>query len=275
MTGATGFIGREVLRRAPGDLEVVALARRDPGVPWIAADLAEALPDPGPFDVLVHLAQAGDYRTLEHATDVVDVNVGGTARVLDLARRHGARVVHASTATVLRCSDAPLDEDAPIDARGIYAASKRSAELVASAYADDVPVWCLRIFGAYGPGQRDRLVADLVERVSEGRAVTVQGERGLLQSPVHVADVADAVLAAAGRAPAGMETVNVGGPDALGIGELAQAIGEAVDREPVLERVDGPEPGGYVADLTRLRATFALEPRRFADGIRDTVAVAT
>ena len=53
----------------------------------------------------------------------------------------------------------------------------------------------LRLFTAYGPGQSGQLIAELVERVRGGEPIVVEGRRGLLLSPIHVDDIADAVLA--------------------------------------------------------------------------------
>ena len=284
VSGAAGFLGAELLRSAAPDIELIALTRGDRPAPqagarqvaWVQADVTRAgfqSTLPGHVDAIVHLAQSRRDRELpEHLDDVVDVNVGATARLLDYARTAGARrFVLASSATVYRASAEPLGEDAPLDPHSLYGASKRSAELLCEAFSEIVPCTALRLFTVYGPGQRGRLVADLIQRVRDGRPVTVQGREGLLLSPIHVRDVAAVLLSAAGRDGAGFELANVGGAERLGVGRLAVAIGEAVGREVNLSHVDGPEPGGWVADLSRLRELFGpFEPRPFAAGIRAT-----
>ena len=182
---------------------------------------------PADVDAVVHLAQSRFDRAFpEGALDVVDVNVGATARVLEYARSSGARqFVLASTATVYRPSGEPLDEGAALDCSSFYAASKRSAELLARAYSELFSCWVLRIFTTYGPGQRGRLVAQLIERVRTGEPVSVEGRTGLLLSPIHVTDVAEAVVDAAGRGlPGGhgYEVVNVGGEETIGIRAIAE-----------------------------------------------------
>jgi UDP-glucose 4-epimerase len=284
VSGATGFLGAELLRSATPDVELIALTRGSPpaapasarSVEWVQGDVTRPgfqRTLPGSVDAVVHLAQSRRDRELpEHLDDVVDVNVGATARLLDYARSAGARrFVLASTATVYRASVEPLGEDAPLNPHSLYGASKRSAELLCEAFSEIVPSTALRLFTVYGPGQRGRLVADLIERVREGRPVTVQGREGLLLSPIHVRDVAAVLHAAIGRDGPGFELVNVGGAERLGVGQLAETIGEAVGRRANLSRVDGPEPGGWVADLSRLRELFGpFEPRPFAAGIRAT-----
>ena len=162
MTGATGLIGRELVLTASRSHDVVAVTRgaptEDAGVTWVHADLGSPELDlpralPESVDAVVHLAHSGSYRTFpEGATDVVAINVTATARLLDYARRAGARrFVLGSTGTVYARSPEPLSEDAPLDCRSILAASKRSAELLAQPYAGILGCRILRIFTTYGP----------------------------------------------------------------------------------------------------------------------------
>jgi nucleoside-diphosphate-sugar epimerase len=196
--------------------------------------------------------------------------VTATAVLLDHAVRAGAAsFTLASTATVYRPSPRPLAEDAPTDPHGIYAARKRSAELLCEPYAALLGCRALRVFTVYGAERDERLVADLVDRVASGRPVEVRGERGLVTSPIHAPDVARAVIAAIGRPPArgALDVVNVGGAEALSLEDMAQAIGAALGREPAFDRRPGTDVG-IVADRTRCRAVLGVpEPARFADAI--------
>ncbi len=287
MTGAGGFIGRHLLRSLPTDWEAVALVRDEPpsglehaGISWVIADITKDGFErglPADADAVIHLAQSRFDRAFpEGALDVVDVNVGATARVLEYARSSGARqFVLASTATVYRPSGEPLDEGAALDCSSFYAASKRSAELLARAYSEFFSCWVLRIFTTYGPGQRGRLVAQLIERVRTGAPVSVEGRTGLLLSPIHVTDVAEAVVDAAGRGlPGGhgYEVVNVGGEETIGIRAIAEEIGAALGCPPLFEQVEGQGAHGWAADRSKLVDLLRVpRPVPFAEGIRQTV----
>ncbi|HEU4657918.1 MAG TPA: NAD(P)-dependent oxidoreductase [Capillimicrobium sp.] len=282
LTGATGLIGREVVRQAPADWELLAVARRPlPGVTTIEADLAQpgfAAALPGGLDAVVHLAQAREYRDFPAcAPGVVAINVDATAALLHHAARTGAgQFVLASTATVYEPRATPLTEDAPVRCRSIYSASKRSAELLAAPYAALFPTRALRIFTTYGAVRDERLVSDLIGRVEAGRPVHVQGERGMVTSPIHAADVARAVIAAVRRPPAAgeLDLVNVGGPQALGIAEMAAAIGRVLGREPVLEPREGDAPS-FAADRTKCAAVLGVpEPIAFEAGLARELAPA-
>ena len=107
----------------------------------------------------------------------------------------------------------------------------------------------------------------------DGRPVQVEGERGLLLSPIHASDVAGIVGRAAthGDAP-GYDVVNVGGPEPLSVLDIAREIGSALGREPVIEHIDAQEPGGYVFASSRLEKTGWADglpqPLTFAAGVR-------
>lgn len=263
LTGATGLIGREVVRLAPAGWELIAVARQpvDGVAETVHADLSHpgfAAALPAGLDAIVHLAQAREYRNFPAcAPGVVAVNVEATARLLDHGTRVGAeQFLLASTATIYRpgaVGTAPLREDDEIRCRSVYAASKYSAELLCTPYSTLLPTRALRIFTTYGGVHDGRLVSDLVARVEHGRPVTVQGERGMVTSPIHATDVARSIIAALGKPPAlgELDVVNVGGAEALGIRDMAAAIGRVIGRAPVFEAREG-DPPAIVADRTKL-----------------------
>jgi nucleoside-diphosphate-sugar epimerase len=150
VTGASGLIGAELCRllaaRGHAVLAMAGEARSVPGLrttPWagqppragtvalVQADLRRALPRGlgGGLDLVIHAAAVTGFhqpRELHRA-----VNVGGTARILDLAREAGAAFLHVSTAYVCGERDGPVPET-PSDqfARfaNAYEASKAEAE---------------------------------------------------------------------------------------------------------------------------------------------------
>ncbi len=287
VTGATGFIGGVLLRSAPPDWEMTALARGDgpgapsaPAVEWVDADLCEPGFErrlPGGIEAVVHLAQARTGSSFPaSARELVDVNVIATARLLEHARASGAsRFVLASTATVYRPATEPLAEDAPLDCESFYAASKRSAELLTQPYADVLACHVLRFFTVYGEGQEDRLIPKLAARVRAGEPVKLAGRRGLLLSPIHVKDVSAAIVAAVAGAGTArpFEITNVGGPDALGLRDIAEILGHVIGRPPRFEAAGGEEPGGFVADISKLGRTLGIAPpRAFKQGAAQAFA---
>lgn len=284
IAGATGFIGSALVPLLARTHTIHALARQ-PGpaaenVAWHQIDFA-ARPDtwrlPDHWDAAIFLAQSSGYREFPaKVADMTAVNVEAPTALLDASRRRGARAfVLASTANVYGVSHSAISEHGAIEPTSFYARTRRAAELLAEPFADQLAVTAARIFTAYGPGQKpDTLIATVIDRVSAGTAVQVQGERGLLLSPIYLSDAAAALARLVERSSArGFTVVNVAGREGVGIGELATTVGHLVGRQPVIERVPGAEPGGWIGNTGLLTSLTGWAPEiTLAQGLQRTVA---
>jgi UDP-glucose 4-epimerase len=221
-------------------------------------------------DAVVHLAQA-NVPFPEGARALFAVNTASTAALLEHARRSGTRrFVFASSASVYGFGERPFEEDDPPRASDFYSATKLAAERLIGAYSDQFATTVLRLVAPYGPGQRNRLIPGLVERIREGRAITLHDGGRPRLNPVYVDDVVRAVLAALEGARG---VLNVAGDEAVTIRELGDLIGETLDVAPVYEEGAGGTTGDLVADNGRLRALVGdLVPLR--EGLRRTVLAA-
>jgi dTDP-L-rhamnose 4-epimerase len=176
-----------------------------------------------------------------------------------------------------------VDEDARLDPRHVYAATKAAQEYLATSWARAAGgrVAMLRYHNVYGPRMpRDTPYAGVAaifrSELAAGRAPKVFEDGGQRRDFVHVRDIAAANVAAlewTADAPAGLgRAFNVGSGTPRTVGRLAAALAEALA---------GPEPvvtGAYrlgdvrhvTASNTRLRAELDWRPRvDFADGIKE------
>ena len=190
------------------------------------------------------------------------VNVSGLVRALDLARRAGVRrFIAASSGSVYRPAFAPLAEDAEKSGGSFYALSKRLGERVAEPYAEQFELLTIRPFALFGPGQRGRLVPNLVRAVAAGREVRLApahpGEerpQGFTVSLCRVEEVADIVVRLLDEPVTG--ALNVAGPEAASVRRIAELAGQHLGRRPRFRELAEPRAGDLVADLTRLRAVL-------------------
>lgn len=265
VTGATGFIGGHLLPRLVADgHEVIAVVRGNQanvadGATVVEADLSRPV-GPGALpaaDAVIHLAQA-NVPWPDAARELYAVNTRSTLDLLDDAARKGARVfVHASSGSVYGAGPAARREDDPDRATDFYARTKQHAEQLVQAYSDRFATVVLRLFAPYGPGQSGRLVPALIDRVRNGKPVTLnEGGRPRL-TPTYVDDVVDAMIASLGVE--GGVVANVAGDETVSIRELAELIGRAVDREPIFEEGDAKVGGDVVGANERMRAVLGLE----------------
>ncbi|HLM31191.1 MAG TPA: NAD-dependent epimerase/dehydratase family protein [Solirubrobacterales bacterium] len=283
VTGGAGFIGSHVVDalRARGD-DVVALddlssGRREnlaeSGAELVVGDITdpdaieEAFGRARP-ELVLHLAAQIDVRrsVADPAFDL-DVNVGGTIRLLERARSSGVgRFLFASTGGAIygegEGRKLPLTEDAERRPDAPYGQSKLAAEGYLDLYRRlyGLETRALRLGNVYGPRQDPHgeagVVAIFTSALLDGRRPRVFGDGEQTRDYIYVADVAAAFLAAA----------DAGGPGAYNVGtgiettvlELGRRIAEAVsvqfDPEMVPARLGevqriAIDPGRAVAEL--------------------------
>jgi dTDP-L-rhamnose 4-epimerase len=185
----------------------------------------------------------------------------------------------------LPLTPALVDEDARLDPRNGYAASKSAQEQLAASWArgTGARVAALRYHNVYGPGMpRDTpyagVAAIFLSALRSGGVAQVYEDGGQRRDFVHVRDVAAATAAALDAPVDGgsLRAYNVGSGTPRTVGELAAALSGAVAGPA--PRITGRYRLGDVrhitADSTRLRAELCWRPAvDFADGIAELAEV--
>src|SRR5690349_11608816 len=208
VTGGAGFIGSHAVDAllARGDevhvLDDLSKGRRErvaPAATLHVADIREpdAVFDEARPELVLHLAAQADVRvSVERPAYDADVNVLGTLRILEAARRHGARVVFASTGGAIygEC-DGPARETAERLPLSPYGTSKLAGEEYLATWnrlygATHV---ALRFGNVYGPRQEPHgeagVVAIFMGLLHEGGEPTIFGDGGQTRDYVYVGDV--------------------------------------------------------------------------------------
>lgn len=283
VTGANGLLGRSVVRRLAAAGDVHAIVREVPsdpvpGVRYYSLDISRPFtPEslPAAPDSVIHLAQSPHFRDFPTAAlDVFGVNVAATALFLDYAYRSGAkRFVQASSGGVYGARDTPFSETDKLalpSELGHYLATKLAGEALAMSYAERLQVKVLRFFFIYGRDQnRTMLLPRLVDNVTAGRPISVQGVDGLRLNPIHVADASLAVERCLTHQ--GSATFNVGGDEALSLRELVNKIACATGRQAVFLTQAGL-PRHTVGDITAMRRELCAPAVSLDAGLSDLFA---
>jgi dTDP-L-rhamnose 4-epimerase len=279
VTGAAGFIGRVVSARLRADGDEVVEFDRDLEPADDITDLARVRAAADGCDALVHLAaKVGLGVGLSDIDDYALHNSLGTAVVLRAGAEAGVRrLVFASSMVVYgegayacrrhgsvrpparriedlargdfevhcpHCGDdlepELISEDAPLDPRNAYAATKVHGEHLAATWAREsggVAV-ALRFHNVYGPGlplgtPYAGVAALFASRLVAGEAARVFEDGRQRRDFVHVDDVARSVCTAA-RAPLspGLTCLNIGSGRVTTIGEVAAALTDAAGGPP-------------------------------------------
>jgi UDP-glucuronate 4-epimerase len=223
---------------------------------------------------IIHLAaQAGVRYSLENPYAYVNANVMGTLVMLEAARRIDGltAITYASSSSVYGANrKQPFSiEDRVDEPVSLYAASKRSCELLARAYVHlyRLPATGLRFFTVYGPWGRPDMAAYLFTRaILAGQPIKVFNEGRMARDFTYIDDIVAGTIAAHDRTPtdgAADRVYNLGNhhPERLldFIAVLERLLGRTARKEflPM-------QPGDVLetfADIEASRRDLGFDPR--------------
>ena len=279
MTGCTGFVGSSLgPRLVAAGHELFCVCRPESSIAfgktvvWDGASSTGLSRLPQEVDTIIHLAQSRSYRHFPaDSREMFTVNVAMTMSLLEWAAQSRVKkFCLVSSGSVYEPFEGVLHEDAALAPGGFLGASKLASEIIARPFSSVFALNTLRLFFPYGPGQRDRLIPELIRRVRGGEAIQVTADgKGIRLVPTFVQDIVEVFLASLASSWTG--TFNVATAEALSIREIAGLIGLQLGIEPKLELVDGMS-SNIVPDLSRLAARFDLNHfTRFEEGLRKTL----
>ena len=260
LTGAAGFIGSRTSQLLlDAQVEVVGVDNLDPyydvqlkrrrleelvaqkSFKFLEGDIEDkefvnSIPLDDDVDTIINLAaRAGVRNSIRFPNEYFSTNVLGALNLLELAKTRGvSRFVLASTSSVYAGHSGPFVESLSADnPLSPYAASKRSAELLAHSYhyLHGIHVAALRYFTVYGPsGRPDMAILRFIKRIYEGETIEVFGDGNHSRDFTFVDDIARGTIAATGIQ--GYEVVNLGnGSTPVSLNQVVAIIERLIGRE--------------------------------------------
>ena len=256
VVGGNGFIGSHLvdgLVESGCEVSVLDLYGRrygstPEGVRFHQGDLTqqylvrEALTD---VDVVYHLAWATihEIANRDPAADIQE-NLIPSIHLLEEARQAGVRrfLFMSSGGTVYGPAEqAPIPESHPQNPINAYGISKLTLEkylrMFHSLYGLDYGIF--RPSTPYGPRQnplgRQGAVAVFLHRISNGLPLTIWGDGSVSRDFFYIADMVDALVAAATRDLSQCRIFNLGGGQAISLNDLIAAIERTVERKAVVQ----------------------------------------
>jgi len=158
--------------------------------------------------VVVNLAaQAGVRYSIDHPEAYIESNLVGFFNILEACRRHPvAHLVYASSSSVYGGNKkVPFSTDDKVDHPvSLYAATKKSNELMAHSYAKlyDIPCTGLRFFTVYGPaGRPDMFYYSATEKLLQGGTIWIFNYGNCLRDFTYIDDIVEGVLRVMQGAP--------------------------------------------------------------------------
>ena len=239
VTGCPGFIGANLVLRLLGELRggtVVSLDNMndyyDPALKAYRLELVEraaalspvkhvfvrgsiadralvdALFEEYHFDVVVNLAaQAGVRYSIDHPDVYIESNIIGFYNLLEACRRHPVEhLVYASSSSVYGGNKkVPFSTEDKVDNPvSLYAATKKSNELLAHAYSKlyDIPSTGLRFFTVYGPaGRPDMFYYSATQKLAAGKTIQIFNYGDMRRDFTYIDDIVEGVCRVMRGAP--------------------------------------------------------------------------
>lgn len=240
VTGAAGFIGSylvmNLLRSIPDvhilgvdncnayydvslkeyrlkEIEKLAAAREDSSWTFVKGNIADKnlidrlFADYKPAVVVNLAAQAGVRYSIDHPDVYMESNVIGFYNILEACRHNPVEhLVYASSSSVYGSNKkVPYSTEDKVDNPvSLYAATKKSNELMAHAYAKlyDIPVSGLRFFTVYGPaGRPDMAYFGFTNKLLKGETIQIFNYGNCKRDFTYVDDIVEGVVRVMMRSP--------------------------------------------------------------------------
>jgi UDP-glucuronate 4-epimerase len=175
-------------------------------MPFTKLDLSDEIKTKNFFnsekpDYVIHLAaQAGVRYSLKDPQSYISSNISGFLNVLEGCRHQNIKhLIYASSSSVYgQNSESPFHEDQNVDfPENLYAASKKSNELMAYSYANlfNIPCTGLRFFTVYGPwGRPDMAYFKFVKNIIEDKPIEVYGHGDMYRDFTYIDDIIDGII---------------------------------------------------------------------------------
>jgi UDP-glucuronate decarboxylase len=213
-------------------------------------------------------------------------SVLGVRHCLELARRTGARVLHASTSEVYGDPDVHPQPESyrgnvnPIGPRACYDEGKRAAETLCFDHRrmHGTSIKVVRIFNTYGPRMHPydgRVVSNFIRQSVMGEPMTVFGDGTQTRSFCYVDDLIEGFVRLMASDDAVTGPMNLGNPGEFTMLELAQLVRELTGSRSPLVHLPLPadDPRQRQPDISLAQRTLGWEPTvPLAEGLARTIA---
>ena len=290
VAGGTGFLGSNLcIALVKSGRRVISVDNnytgRDENVAEIAGsanfrsvlhDITEPF-DPGEkIDEIYNLACPASPPHYQggHAIATTKTCVIGSINMLELAKKHGARILFSSTSEVYGDPDVhPQREDYrgsvnPIGIRACYDEGKRCAESLFFDYHrnEGVRIKVARIFNTYGPKMRPddgRVVSNFILQAIKGEDLTIYGDGRQTRSFCYVDDMTGGIVRLMESREEFTGPVNLGNPGEFTMLELADAVIAKTGGKSKISFCPLPQddPKKRRPDIGLARSELGWEPR--------------
>lgn len=212
-------------------------------------------------------------------------SVHGAINMLGLAKRLNIKILQASTSEVYGDPDVHPQEESywghvnPIGPRSCYDEGKRCAETLFFDYhrQHNLPIKVVRIFNTYGPNMHPydgRVVSNFILQALNNKPITIYGDGSQTRSFCYVDDLIDGLVRMMQTANNIQGPINIGNPNEITIGELAETIIRLIDShsEIVYKPLPQNDPERRKPDIQQAKKILNWTPKiSLEEGLEQTI----
>lgn len=260
----------------------------DANVIYVSDTDIKDLPKP---DYIFHLASPASPNAkskrsyIAYPIETLLVNTLGTYHLLQLAQKHNARLLFASTSEVYGDPTvSPQPEDYwgyvnPNGVRSCYDEAKRCGEAMVMSFVrkHDVDARIVRIFNTYGPTMQEddgRVVSNFIMQALKNEPLTIYGDGSQTRSFCYVSDLVEGLCSYMFADGLEGEVINMGNPNEKKIVEFATIVKELTGTTSQIEFEDLPEddPKQRRPDISKAKRLLGWEPKvSLEEGLKKTI----
>ncbi len=309
VAGGAGFIGSHLCKKLMGDgykvicidnfitgnkrnveelLSNSAFQLIDQDIVKIGSDFNTGSED---LKFIFHLASPASPNTksprsyISFPVETLLVNSVGTYNLLELAKKHNARFLYASSSEIYGDPEiSPQKEDYfgnvnPNGVRSVYDEGKRFGEAMTMAFfrKHGLDTRIVRIFNTYGPQMLPddgRVVSNFIMEAINNKPITVYGDGSQTRSFCYVSDMIEGISKLMFEDSAKGEVMNLGNPDERSIVDLAHFIKELTKSRSEIVFGDLPQDDPKVRkpDISKAENILSWKPRVILnEGLKKTI----
>ena len=287
VTGALGYIGSHLVQKLLGDSKNVVFAVFRNHLQESTFNLIPVIADltdtnftdsfPKNIDVIVHLAQSKGYRNFPDASDdIFSVNVRSTQLLLEWGRKNGIKkFIFASTGNVYKQQNKLLKETDICEPIGYYGASKYAAEQLIKPYNQFFQTNILRIFGVYGPTQKNMTIPNIINRIKNGQEITLAKNAGLYFTPLYIDDCVEMILCNIYKSMENSEIIyNLAGNEPVHLGKVLELVSGFINTITPIVRITDEEPMYLMGDDSLFSNDFSFTPSvKIEEGFKKMLSI--
>ncbi len=301
ITGAAGFIGSHLVERLlkegnrvigldslfTGSEDNLANARKNENFSFINHDIVEPFFIDEKVDQVYNLAcPASPVHYQSNPIHTIKTSTLGVINVLGFAKKHGARVLQASTSEVYGDPDMhPQTEEYrgnvnPFGPRACYDEGKRCAETLFFEYnrIHGLEIKVVRIFNTYGPRMSmhdGRVVCNFIVQALKNNPITLYGDGSQTRSFCYVSDLVDGLIKMMHSPKENIGPINLGNPEERTVKDLAEKIITMTKSTSALILKDLPvdDPRRRCPNIDKAKEILGWTPKvGIQAGLEETIA---